>query len=658
MIRRFVTIKLTRVDVLISILVCLLSLAIVQLACSYSRDLEYRITCQNNLYDIGIAMQIYANDNDGEYPRAGGPTSQWACTISDWMATDRYDAYQIRFSNGSGGFVTITSCFYLLIKYAGMLPDSFVCPGDSGVTEFNPLDTDMDIGNMELPDFWDFGPYDNEEENPTNHCSYAYHMPFGQYALTTSSDPGVAVAADKNPWIYNIDTEEHFSRFDPDGDREAVKAGNAIAHFNQGQNVLFVDGHVSFETESFCGLNNDNIYTCCNDGDSRIGSLPEVFISEPTSSTDSFLANEPGKYQKFATKQSTDVNSINLQQTLIVASLDCPIPEQKNVIWCSAFQAAWDKLRDEIIGEPVEVIGAEDLTTCLNQAIALEEDLDPNSYYSNAGLAGEGIIEQIQTDMNQCFPSEPVPFSNEDYNMEPNSILAYSYMNLDIEYKYPFYNNSKPFTFVDSNGTSTEVASFCNFLESEYLSNDNMTKQAEVLFWDFDNNARYELAIDLCKHTQPYQVILALISREIEPRQDTLDDAIDYVESKTAQFKLEPIYEELRELFLYDGLIVPDFVYKMTHHFSELEGGEIANQPWQNHGYQILEAMQIINFSINRTSVVIESNDTDDNRLSSQKKYYFNRPFLIYVKKRGEGHSPIFAMWVDNAEMMTPFQGN
>jgi len=26
-------------------------------------------------------------------------------------------------------------------------------------------------------------------------------MPFGLYALTTSSEPGMAVAADRNPWI-------------------------------------------------------------------------------------------------------------------------------------------------------------------------------------------------------------------------------------------------------------------------------------------------------------------------------------------------------------------------------------------------------------------------------------------------------------------------
>jgi len=34
---------------------------------------------------------------------------------------------------------------------------------------------------------------------------------------------------------------------------------------------------------------------------------------------------------------------------------------------------------------------------------------------------------------------------------------------------------------------------------------------------------------------------------------------------------------------------------------------------------------------------------------------YFDRPFLIYVKKRGAEYSPFFVMWVDNAELMERF---
>ena len=34
-----------------------------------------------------------------------------------------------------------------------------------------------------------------------------------------------------------------------------------MAHQGEGQNVLFMDSHVEFEKRSFCGIEEDNIYT-------------------------------------------------------------------------------------------------------------------------------------------------------------------------------------------------------------------------------------------------------------------------------------------------------------------------------------------------------------------------------------------------------------
>ena len=36
---------------------------------------------------------------------------------------------------------------------------------------------------------------------------------------------------------------------------------NAYAHQGEGQNVLYNDGHVKFETTANVGINNDNIYS-------------------------------------------------------------------------------------------------------------------------------------------------------------------------------------------------------------------------------------------------------------------------------------------------------------------------------------------------------------------------------------------------------------
>ena len=59
--------------------------------------------------------------------------------------------------------------------------------------------------------------------------------------------------------------------------------------------------------------------------------------------------------------QAARVSSASLQSTVIAPTLDTPVPAGKNVIWCSSFQLAWNKLKDDIVKAPVEIKGAEEI---------------------------------------------------------------------------------------------------------------------------------------------------------------------------------------------------------------------------------------------------------------------------------------------------------
>ena len=140
-----------------------------------------------------------------------------------------------------------------------------------------------------LTDFWDFGT------EPMKHCSYSYHHPFGEFPLTSSSEPGMAVAADRNPWMAAPASDGkswQYPRFNPDGNREALNVGNAIQHQEDGQNVLFLDSHVGFEKVPFCGVNDDNIYTFWDGSDIRRAGMPVFGASEPKDPLDSFLVHD------------------------------------------------------------------------------------------------------------------------------------------------------------------------------------------------------------------------------------------------------------------------------------------------------------------------------------------------------------------------------
>jgi hypothetical protein len=78
----------------------------------------------------------------------------------------------------------------------------------------------------------------------------------------------------------------------PGGGREAVNYGNAIAHQEDGQNILFMDSHVNFEKKSYCGINDDNVYTFWSGGDIRLGAKPMPGVSEPIDRLDSLLVHD------------------------------------------------------------------------------------------------------------------------------------------------------------------------------------------------------------------------------------------------------------------------------------------------------------------------------------------------------------------------------
>ena len=252
----------TLVELLVVIAIIALLMGILMPALARVRQIAHRMICGTNLSGIGKSMLIYGNDYDDQLPIAGGKGNYWADTgtIHNWEATSASGAYF------AGRGVTITSSFYLLIKYSGATQKQFLCRGDTGVKEFKPASYAGDPEDVpSYEEAWDFGTH------PSNHCSYSYHLPYNQ----TNGDPGFPInmvsqstsplCADRNPYLdknaesyLNDDTID-----DPSWDGHYVDEegkGNAAAHQRDGQNVLFNDSHVRFEKFPNVGISDDNIW--------------------------------------------------------------------------------------------------------------------------------------------------------------------------------------------------------------------------------------------------------------------------------------------------------------------------------------------------------------------------------------------------------------
>ena len=124
----------TLVELLVVIAIIALLMGILMPALARVRQIAYRMVCGTNLSGIGKSMLIYSHDNEEEFPRAGGAASEWGIRgeIADWDSQSgsccgRPPRCQM----------TITSSFYLLVKYSDVTPKQFVCKGDIGAKKFS-----------------------------------------------------------------------------------------------------------------------------------------------------------------------------------------------------------------------------------------------------------------------------------------------------------------------------------------------------------------------------------------------------------------------------------------------------------------------------------------------------------------------------------------
>ncbi len=317
----------TLVELLVVIAIIALLMGVLMPALAKVRQIAYRMVCGTNLSGISKAMLIYSNDNEEEYPKAGWPNSQWATTgeLKNWYSQDG------RHYGKSGTPMTITSSFYLLIRYADVTPKQFVCKGDVGTAVFALSDVTVGVLDPEVDDVtmvWDFGAKQDMKTQLVagQYCSYSYHMPYMQTAtlpgfpVGPGSNPASPICGDRSPYLDKNarpyvegkdcqgdqdedaptweDQEQYY--YDPD------KTGNAAAHQREGQNVLFNDGHVLFAKYPNVGLTNDNIWKNWTSTDAPEGAAqwevePTPFCNimnfkpgqeAPRGLRDAFLVNE------------------------------------------------------------------------------------------------------------------------------------------------------------------------------------------------------------------------------------------------------------------------------------------------------------------------------------------------------------------------------
>ncbi len=215
-----------------------------------ARESANRVKCSSNLHQIALACIMYANDNHGKFPRTyyqpnGGLANSCQGGLGNNPASE---PFSIAIPAGPVGVDNDGASLYLLLRSGALPPEAFRCPS-------NLVAETLDAGTIDQ--------YSNFPTPMRVYNSYSYAAQFPNtaavgwhYDLTTTDD--YPIASDINPGsggkqMTGSTVSQDASAVAYTDPPSVMSRANSNNHKCKGQNVAYVDGHVEWCDNPFCG---------------------------------------------------------------------------------------------------------------------------------------------------------------------------------------------------------------------------------------------------------------------------------------------------------------------------------------------------------------------------------------------------------------------